>query len=121
MAHFAKLNENNVVIDVCVVNNNELLDENGQESEIKGIDFLISLLGHQNWKQTSYNGKFRKNYAAIGYSYDPIHDAFISPQPFSSWNLDPETCKWIAPIEMPQDGKVYRWNEETMSWLISEE
>lgn len=80
MAHFAKLDENDFVIDVIVVNNSELIDENGQESEAKGIAFLQNLLGHQKWKQTSYSAKFRKNYAGIGYKYLADIDAFLPPE-----------------------------------------
>ena len=80
MAHFAKLDENNVVLAVHVVNNNELI-ENGVESEAKGIAFLQDLYKHQFWKQTSYNGSIRKNYAGVGYTYDSIRDAFIAPKP----------------------------------------
>lgn len=115
MAHFAQLDENNVVLQVIVVHNNELM-ENGQESEAKGIAFCQSLLGG-NWKQTSYNGNIRKNYAGIGYSYDAQRDAFIPPKPFNSWVLNENTCCWDAPTPMPQDGKTYTWDETTTSWV----
>ena len=99
MAHFAKLDENNVVLEVHVVHNNELLDENGVEQEQKGIDFLIAWSGgHPYWKQTSYNKRIRKNCAAIGYTYDPVRDAFIPPQPTPDAVLDEETCQWIVPV-----------------------
>jgi hypothetical protein len=119
MAHFAKLDENNVVLEVHVVNNNELLDENGQETEQKGIDFLISWSqgSHTNWKQTSYNGNFRKNYAGIGYSYDSVRDAFIPPKPYNSWILNETTCNWESPVPYPQDDKMYTWDEATTSWV----
>jgi hypothetical protein len=118
MAHFAKLDENNIVLEVNVVNNNELLDENGQEVEQKGIDFLTSWSGgYSNWKQTSYNGNFRKNYAGIGFSYDSGRDAFIPPKPFNSWVLNEDTCLWDSPVAYPTDGKMYSWNEETTSWV----
>jgi hypothetical protein len=116
MAHFAQLNENNVVLQVVVVHNNELLDENGQESEDKGIAFCQSLFGG-NWKQTSYNGSFRKNFAGVGFAYDPVYDAFISPRPYESWVLNRTTCRWDAPTPMPQDGKTYMWDEPTTSWV----
>lgn len=116
MAHFAKLDENNFVIAIHVVNNNELL-MNGQESEDKGIEFLKSLHGEfTQWKQTSYNGSIRKNYAGIGYLYDTQKDAFIAPQPYASWTLNEETCRWEAPIPMPNDGDKYIWNEDEQSW-----
>jgi len=118
MAHFAKLDENNVVLEVNVVNNSDLLQD-GVESEAKGIQFLIDWSGgYTNWKQTSYNGKFRKNYAGIGHTYDPIRDAFIEPQPFSSWVLNESTCRWNAPMPMPTDGQIYRWDEPTISWVV---
>lgn len=114
MAHFAQL-ENNVVTKVIVVSNQDILDEHGQESEQKGIDFCSNLLGG-TWKQTSYNAKIRKNYAGIGYTYDEGRDAFIPPKPFDSWLLDEDTCQWKAPVAMPTDGGRYTWNEETTSW-----
>ena len=116
MAHFAQLDDNNIVTQVIVVNNNELLDGSGQESEAKGIAFCQSLFGG-NWKQTSYNANFRKNYAGIGFTYDAGRDAFISPQPFASWILDEETCGWVSPVPRPTDGKIYVWNEETLGWV----
>lgn len=114
MAHFAQLDANNIVSQVIVVANEELLD-NGIESETKGIIFCQNLLGG-NWKQTSYNRSFRKNYAGVGYSYDETRDAFIPPKPYDSWTLNKNTCLWDAPTPYPTDGKVYRWNEETLSW-----
>ena len=114
MAHFAKL-ENNIVTQVIVVSNQDILNEQGQESEQKGIDFCTNLLGGI-WKQTSYNGNIRKNYAGIGYTYDEGRDAFIAPKPYNSWVLDEATCQWEAPIDHPKDGNRYLWNEETQSW-----
>ena len=116
MAHFAKLDENNIVLAVHVVNN-DVITVNGVESEQAGIDFLTQLHGHSSWKQTSYNDAFRKNYAAIGMSYDPSRDAFISESPFASWVLNEDTCKWEAPAPYPLDGKKYKWDEETLSWI----
>lgn len=119
MAHFAELDHNNIVTQVVVVNNNELIN-NGTESENKGVVFLASLFGHNRWKQTSYSGKIRKNYAGIGYTYNETLDAFISPQPFASWTLDENTCQWKAPVEYPNDDKFYTWNEESKSWVVIE-
>ena len=120
MAHFAKLDKNNVVVEVHVVNNNELLQD-GVESEAKGIQFLIDWSGgYTNWKQTSYNGRIRKNYAGVGYTYDSARDAFIPPQPFPSWVLNEETCQWDAPVSMPTDGQLYYWDEATTSWVVNE-
>ena len=117
MAHFAQLDDNNVVINIIVVNNNELLDQDGNEIEQKGIDFCKTLFGQDTrWVQTSYNGNFRKNYACGGGTYDPELDAFINPKPYESWVFDEDTCKWKAPIGMPQDDKVYFWDELTISW-----
>jgi hypothetical protein len=116
MAHFAKLDENNNVIAVHVVNN-DVITIDGSESEQAGIDFLTDLHGHSNWKQTSYSGSIRKNYAGIGYIYDASRDAFMSKQPHESWILDEETCKWDAPIPYPSDDKDYYWNEDTTSWI----
>lgn len=114
MAHFAKLNENNIVTEVLVVNN-EVLFENGIESEQKGIDFLNGLFGNAIWVQTSYNGSIRKQYAGIGFKYDKTNDVFISIQPYASWSLD-ENFDWQPPTPYPTDGQGYDWNEETLSW-----
>jgi len=94
MAHFAKLDENNVVTMVVVVNNSELLVD-GVESEAKGVEFLVSLFGDSNWKQTSFNATIRKNAAGIGYTYDPNRDAFIPPKPDDGYVLDEQTCQWV--------------------------
>jgi len=115
MAHFAELDDNNIVKQVIVVSNNELLDESGIESEQKGIDFCNNLLGGR-WVQTSYNGNIRKNYAGQGYIYDPVRNAFIAPKPFESWLLNEDTCQWDSPIPMPTDG-IYDWNEVTGTWI----
>ena len=125
MAHFAQLDNNNIVTQVIVVHNNELL-ENGIESEAKGIAFCKSLFGQDSiWAQTSYNGNFRKKYAGIGYNYNNDLDAFIPPQPFPSWKLNESTADWEAPIAMPSDaksesnpsGKLYVWDEPTVNWV----
>ena len=115
MAHFAELDENNKVLRVIVVDNKEILDENNIEQEQKGIDFCFNLLGGR-WIQTSFNGNFRKNYAGVGFSYDKSTDFFIPPKPFDSWILG-ENFKWKAPVDKPQDGKLYIWNEETKAWI----
>lgn len=118
MAHFAQLDDDNVVLQVIVVNNNDCLDENGSESEAVGVAFCKSILGETTrWKQTSYNGNMRFNYAGIGYQYDPIRNAFIPPKPYASWLLDEATCRWTAPVPYPQDGKIYTWDEATTSWV----
>jgi hypothetical protein len=115
MAHFAQLDDNNVVTQVIVVANDELLLD-GVESEDKGVIFCKSLFGQDTkWKQTSYNGNIRKNYAGIGYTYDPVNDWFAAPQPYPSWTLDAD-AKWQPPVPYPTDDKFYTWNEETLSW-----
>lgn len=115
MAHFAQLDENNVVTQVIVVHNNELID-NGVESEAKGIAFCQSLFPNTNWKQTSYNGNIRKHYAGIGYTYRADIDAFVPPQPYLSWTLDADAI-WQPPVAMPLDDKRYLWDEDTTSWI----
>jgi hypothetical protein len=119
MAHFAELDETNIVKQVIVVHNNELLDENGNESEQKGIDFCVAHYGG-TWVQTSYNATIRKNYAGSGFTYDPIRDAFIPPQPYPSWILNETTCQWEAPVPYPTDGKSYYWNEELQEWVLAD-
>ena len=121
MAHFAKLNSSNEVVHVSVVDNWNITDGTGTEQEAIGVAYLESVHGvdpDYTWKQTSYNNNIRKNYAGIGYSYDAGRDAFISPKPYPSWVLLEETCRWEAPIPMPvEEGKMYRWDEATTSWL----
>jgi hypothetical protein len=116
MAHFAKLNDNNVVLAVHVVNN-DVITVDGVESEQTGIDFLTGLHGHDKWKQTSYNGTIRKNYAGIGYTYDAERDAFIPPQPWASWTLNETSCQWECPVAYPTDGKQYGWFEPNQEWI----
>ena len=116
MAHFAQLDDNNIVTQVIVVANDELLLD-GVESEVKGILFCKSLFGEDTkWRQTSYNGNFRKNYAGVGYTWDAMRNAFIPPQPYPSWVLNEGTCQWQPPVPMPTDGKKYEWDEATTSW-----
>ena len=111
MAHFAILNESNIVTRVEVINNAVLLDGDGVEQEQLGIDFLTSLYGAGNYKQTSYNRNIRKNYAGVGYTYEAVKDKFIKSKPFASWSLD-ENDDWKAPITYPDDDKDYYWNED---------
>jgi len=132
MAHFAKLNENNIVEQVIVVANKDTSDDNGVEDEIYGIAFCKKLFGTDtNWKQTSYNGNFRVRYAGKGYSYDSTLDAFIPPKPFESWIIDTDTVNWKAPLEEPaltqeqiDAGSYYRWDEDahqidnTTGWVL---
>jgi|TARA_Y100000296_G_scaffold52701_1_gene60297 hypothetical protein len=118
MAHFAELDENNVVLRVLSVANSDIQDESGDEQESLGISFLQNLFGENTvWKQTSYNETIRKNYAAIGATYDASRDAFIPSKPFPSWILNEDTCHWNAPVPYPDFDKHYRWDEDTTSWV----
>lgn len=119
MAHFARLDENNVVVRVCVLENTIIQDGDLVEQEHLGVEFLNNLHGG-TWVQTSYNGTFRKNFAGAGYTYDSERDAFISPKPFDSWVLNEETCQWQAPTPMPEDDNIYLWDEESQEWVAVE-
>jgi hypothetical protein len=112
MAHFAEIDENNIVLRVLVTDNN---DPNGDE----GYQWLLDNLGG-TWIKTSYNGKIRKNYAGVGYSYDPDLDSFIAPQPYSSWKLDKRNSQWKAPVAYPTDGFTYYWVEENLDWELAD-
>jgi hypothetical protein len=137
MAHFAKI-ENNVVTGVLSVKNEVITDNNQIEQESLGVEFLKNLTGWPEWKKTSYNTKggvycdsttnmplqdqskaFRKNYAGIGYTYDETRDAFIPPKLINSWVLNENTCMWEAPVPYPTDGKIYVWNESSLTWELS--
>jgi hypothetical protein len=114
MAHYAFLDENNIVTEVIVgVHETELLE--GLDTETWYGNFR-----GQTCKRTSYNGNIRKNYAGVGYTYDQARDAFIAPKPFESWLLDEETCQWQAPTPMPTDGQRYVWVEDDFNWQIVE-
>jgi len=115
MAHFAQIDENNMVVSVIVIDNKDTADANGVEREYIGAAFCERLFGG-TWKQTSYNGNLRKNYAGIGYTYQADIDAFVAPQPFPSWILD-DNAQWQAPVAMPTDEKKYSWDEATTSWI----
>lgn len=124
MAHYAFINENNEVVNVITG-----VDENIIQTDIDGTQVGGSseaweeFYASRPWfaglkcKRTSYNGNIRKNYAGIGYTYDEARDAFIPPKPFDSWILNEETCLWEAPSPMPNDGKIYDWDESTQSWV----
>ena len=99
-----------------MVDNNDVLDADDNESESVGITYLKNGFGG-DWVQTSYNRSFRKNYAAVGYTYDSARNAFIPPQPYSSWTLDEATCIWESPVDYPDDGKWYQWDESITNWV----
>lgn len=104
MPHFAKINNDNIVIDVLVNDNTSTEDINIINND------------EYRWIETSHDHTIRKNYARAGYSYNEYLDAFIAPKSFESWTLDENTCRWISPIPYPQDGRVYEWNEQVLSW-----
>ena len=112
MAHYAFLNDNNIVIEVITGRDEwEVIDG------ISDWEAYYEEFRGQKCKRTSYNGNIRKNYASIGYIYDEAKDAFIPPQPFASWVLNEDTCLWEAPVEYPSDGKTYIWDEDKASWV----
>jgi hypothetical protein len=114
MAHYAFLDEDNVVTEVITgIDETELIE--GIDTETWYGNFR-----NQVCKRTSYNNNYRKNYAGIGYRYDETLDAFIPPKPYDSWLLDEETCLWEAPVAYPDDGEQYVWNEDTVSWQVVE-
>lgn len=119
MAHFAKLDSNNVVTQVLVVNNDVLLKADNTESELKGKQFLNSLFGSAKWVQCSYNHSFRKQMASVGMTYDSSKDVFLLPQPFTSWTLDSNN-DWQPPVDYPSDYETtpYRWNEDDQTWDV---
>jgi len=126
MASFAKIGLNGKVMSVVSVSNEAIQDSKNVEREELGIQLLTELTHWPIWKQTSYNTSkgshklggtpFRKNHAAVGYTYDEDRDAFIPQKPYASWILNEETCQWEAPVVEPDDGKNYNWNEETQQW-----
>lgn len=118
MAHFAKLNSNNIVEAVNVIDNSVLDDATDLENEQQGIDFCISLWGDGTYVQTSYNGTFRKEFASIGGTYDTTNEGFIPPQPYPSWSFDTSDWKWNPPVDDPVDADTvpYIWNEYQQRW-----
>ena len=127
MAHFAQIDENNIVQQVIVVSNDDCLDFDGSESKL-GIPFCKNLIGADtNWVRTSYNGNIRSRYASIGDKYDSTNDVFLSPPPFPSWVLNTSTWDWDAPVALPDDAGIddadnpteyvsYTWDEDSTSW-----
>jgi hypothetical protein len=120
MAHFAQLDQNNIVAQVIVVNNEAINNEPFPKSEPIGVAFCQSLYGQDTkWAQTSYNASFRYNYAGIGYIFDPVTQAFIPLKPYPSWFLNTSTFQWNPPVPYPNDGKNYYWDEATQSWVMT--
>ena len=123
MAHFAKI-ENNLVTQVVVVDNNDILDVDGNESEAIGAQFCTDLLGG-TWIQTSYNASIRQNYAGIGDTYNTTGDYFIGPKPYPSWSLNETLYKWEAPSVEPiapaGSTEQWVWDEDTISWIRVDE
>jgi hypothetical protein len=118
VAHYCRLDENNIVTQVIVIDNKDTADANGVEKEYIGAAFCERLFGG-TWKQTSYNGTIRKNYAGIGYTYQSDIDAFVAPKPYASWTLD-ANAQWQSPVAMPTDGGMYSWDEATTSWVLND-
>lgn len=123
MAHFAELDENNVVINVIVVNDCDCHDDNGIENEEIGCENLCKMHGENKiWKQTSYNNNIRHRYAYIGGTYSPEYDVFLLPKPYPSWVLNTDNYNWEAPIGMPSDwyenDSNYLWDEDNQVWKI---
>lgn len=115
MAHFAELDDNNIVLRVVLIDNKDTSDANGNEVEEIGIAYLENLLGGK-WLQTSYNHKIRGMFAGQGSNYDPVSNRFYSGQTFASWKLNKETLTWEPPIPRPSDGNFYVWNEDKVNW-----
>jgi len=109
MAHYAFLDQNNIVTEVIAGKDETDLSHDWEQ--------YYGAFRNQVCKRTSYHGNIRKNYAGIGYTYDAQRDAFIAPQPFPSWTLVETTFKWTAPVAMPTDGKLYSWDEATLAWI----
>jgi len=122
MAHYAKVGLSYKVLEVVVVDNNDIIDGDGNEVEQLGVDYLFNLTGYPFWIQTSYNKTIRKNYAGIRFRYDEDLDAFIPPKPSASWTLNEDTCNWEAPTPYPGDeDNQYMWDEEAQGWVLLEE
>lgn len=120
MGYFAKLNQDKIVEEVISINNEVLREPeiSFPNTEIYGQNFIKDvLLLDGEWKQTSYNKSFRKNYASVGFSYDSQLDAFLPPKPFPSWILNQEICDWYSPVPYPSDGKKYQWDESVVGWV----
>ena len=117
MAYFAQIDADGIVLQVISISNDDAPDPAPANSEPLGQAFIANVLGLPgDWRQTSWSGSFRKRYAGIGWRYDATADVFIAPQPFPSWTLD-ANHDWQPPVPYPADGKDYRWDEDTLSWI----
>ena len=116
MAHFAKI-ENGFVVSVVMLNNDDIIDPDGAESEQLGVNICVETMGPGLYKQTSFSGSFRSRFAAVGMLYDESRDAFIVPQPFPSWTLDSNN-DWMPPVPFPEsgDGGPWYWDEDNQLW-----
>ena len=113
MAHYAKLTTENIVETVIVIDNEH------EPTEDQGIEYCRSLYGQDTqWRKASYNRTIRKNFPGPGYYYDRYRDAFIPPRPYQSWIFNEQLCSWDPPTPEPKDGKLYRWDEYTASWVL---
>ena len=125
MAHFAKINSDNIVTEVIVINNDVIKDSSGNEQESLGVAFCAEIYGSGIYKQTSYNSNMRKNMATVGSTYDSNRDAFIRPKMYPSWVLDESTCRWKPPVDNPSDSEaiggnvLYQWDESAINWKVS--
>ena len=124
MAHFAELNENNIVVNVYVIMNQDIMDENNVEQETLGIELCKQLYGqNKKFLQTSYNHNFRKKYAIIGDVFDESYNAFITPPQFPSFIFNTEELSWDPPVPYPDDpnpDNIYIWNEDILNWELQE-
>ena len=111
MAHYVRLNQNNIVEQVVVIANDQ------EPTEAAGIAYCEQLFKGGRWIKTSYNGTIRKNFAGIGYTYDQFRDAFIAPKRFASFVFNETLCQWEPPVAKPDDGRLYRWDEITVNWI----
>jgi hypothetical protein len=120
MAHYAFLNQNNIVTEVITGVDEHIVQIDLDGTQVGGSseawETWYGNFRGQNCKRTSYNNNIRKNYAGIGYYYDEQRDAFIPPKPYPSWILNEDTCLWISPVPYPSDGKMYNWNEDILNW-----
>lgn len=116
MAHFARIDENNIVTEVIAVNDRQIVNAYGAEDPELGEEYCKQLFGGR-WKQTSYNSNFRLHYAGIGFSYREDLDVFVPPQPYSGWTFDDGLLRWIPPIPAPVDADDRIWDDETKTWL----